>query len=185
MTDDRWLLRAIEDSAAHRARSRALWEREGRKRAEDYQKRRIAIWDQVLRFCRPAEPADYVAWLRGHVGSHAASIRYIDSDLISKPTVMSGGFGPGVEPLHEVTEEREMADNYSLYVLLRQPKVFPPACGAGSYSLIIPADIQVPQETEMGHNTFYLMRDFTTMGVCSSVPVYRDVAALLRNGLGA
>lgn len=114
-----------------------------------------AAREQFLQACRRATPAEYAAWLSGHL--------------------RAGG---------KVTHPYDYALPRSFYVLERYADP-PELYGALSLSVIVPADVPLgPDDLTRtfhgcsGHNSFFFMNDFWVLS--STVPSYADVEPLVR-----
>ena len=142
------------------------WLTDRRSARLEHQQVRHHAWQQVLRFCRPADVDDYVAWLIGHIDQgNEPGVRYYDFDLHARPAAEFG----------EAT-----VNSYRLFVAVEQPLSYPTASGADSYHLIVPAHLDGPGDgQDDGHNTFFLMRGYRAINTLGFVNVYRDVAARL------
>ncbi len=142
------------------------WVADRRAARQEHQQVRHRAWEQVLRFCRPATVDDYVTWLIGHIDlGNEPGVRYYDFDMHTR----------SADDFAQST-----VSSYRLFIAVEQPLSFPPAIGADSYHVIVPADLEGPGDgQDDGHNTFFLMRDFKAINTLGFVNVYRDVAVRL------
>lgn len=90
-----------------------------------------------------ATPEQYTSWLRGHRAKGGRLTHAYDYNLPSSFWFASSNFD------------------------------LPIAYGADSISLIVPEDVEVTTNDGLGHNSLFLMKDFTFKG--SSVPTYANV----------
>jgi hypothetical protein len=171
-----------EDCLAAYNEERQRYAAEQAASAERHQAERIAIWDDFLRFCRPARVEDYLPWLEGYVRKNGHDkVRYLPVEIESTAVVMSGGIGPEGVTLAEDKDERLMADNAIMFVLISRPTSIPVAFGSNSFQVIVPSGLSLPTVPEVGHSEFYYMDDFTTNA--HWVNIFRDVAARILPGM--
>jgi hypothetical protein len=142
------------------------------------------VWEEFLRDCRPANPADYAAWLKGFMAKDPDSprLRYMPTFLEDKPVTTSFSIGAEGVTNHPDPSGGVEIPSAKMWVLNNLDHTHVPiAHGPASFNVIIPAGASLTQEMierqNVGHNDFYFMDGHTTNS--HWVNIYADVAELM------